>query len=76
MLFRKHVTRATLIGFLAALTPCIVSIEACTGAHYEISMVGHSVRLIAPAYVKRQKNKPALLSDGYSQRRTRALYAR
>ena len=55
VLFRKRVTRAKLIGFLAAQTPCVVAMEACAGGHYwarEISKLGHRVRLIAPAYVK------------------------
>jgi transposase len=66
VLFRKRVTRAKLLGFLAAQTPCVVAMEACAGAHYwarEIGKLGHRVRLIAPAYVKpfvkRQKNDAA-----------------
>ena len=66
VLFRKRITRGKLIGFLAAQSPCIVAMEACAGAHYwarEISKLGHSVRLMAPAYVKpfvkRQKNDAA-----------------
>jgi transposase len=66
VLFRKRVTRAKLIGFLATQAPCIVAMEACAGAHYwarEISKLGHRVRLIAPSYVKpfvkRQKNDAA-----------------
>ena len=66
VLFRKRITRAKLLGFLAAQAPCVVAMEACAGAHYwarEISKLGHSVRLMAPAYVKpfirRQKNDAA-----------------
>jgi transposase len=66
VLFRKRITRGKLIAFLAAQSPCIVAMEACAGAHYwarEISKLGHSVRLMAPAYVKpfvkRQKNDAA-----------------
>src|SRR5260221_13960202 len=66
VLFRKRITRAKLIAFLAAQPPCIVAMEACAGAHYwarEIGKLGHRVRLIAPAYVKpfvkRQKNDAA-----------------
>jgi len=65
-LFRKRVTRAKLLGFLAAQPACVVAMEACAGAHYwgrEIGKLGHRVRLIAPAYVKpfvkRQKNDAA-----------------
>jgi len=66
VLFRKRITRAKLLGFLASQTRCIVAMEACAGAHYwarEIAKLGHHVRLIAPAYVKpfirRQKNDAA-----------------
>jgi len=66
VVFRKRITRGKLINFLAAQSPCIVAMEACAGAHYwarEISKLGHSVRLMAPAYVKpfvkRQKNDAA-----------------
>ena len=66
MVFRKRLTRAKLLGFLATQTPCVVAMEACAGSHYwarEISKLGHTVRLIPPAYVKpfvkRQKNDAA-----------------
>src|SRR5215472_12431905 len=55
VLFRKRITRAKLLSFLAAQTRCVVAMEACAGAHYwarEIGKLGHHVRLIAPAYVK------------------------
>ena len=65
-LFRKRLTRARLLGFLAGQTPCVVAMEACAGAHYwarEIGKLGHAARLIPPAYVKpfvkRQKNDVA-----------------
>ena len=66
MVFHKRLTRAKLLGFVATQTPCVVAMEACAGSHYwarEISKLGHTVRLIPPAYVKpfvkRQKNDAA-----------------
>jgi transposase len=57
---------AKVMEFFAGLLPCLVAMEACGGAHYwarEIGRLGHTVRLIAPAYVKpfvkRQKNDAA-----------------
>ena len=66
VVFRKRLMRAKVLEFFAAQPPCLVALEACGGAHYwarEISRLGHTVRLIPPAYVKpfvkRQKNDVA-----------------
>lgn len=51
---RKTVSRMQLIPPLAALPPCLVGMEACTGAHHwarKIRKLGHSVRIIAPKFV-------------------------
>jgi len=62
-LVRKRLRRDQVLIFFAALPPCMVAMEACGGGHYwgrEIAKLGHTVKLIAPAYVKpfvkRQKN--------------------
>jgi transposase len=64
--FRKKVSRAQLLGFLAKQSPAVVAMEACATAHgwgRAISGLGHEVRLIPPNYVKpfvrRQKNDAA-----------------
>src|SRR5690242_18181849 len=66
LVFRKRLRRGQLLAFLATLPPCTVALEACGSAHYwgrEIAKLGHTVKLIAPAYVKpfvkRQKNDMA-----------------
>src|SRR5215210_7156919 len=55
VVFRKKLRRGQLLAFLATLPRCTVAMEACGSAHYwgrEITKLGHTVRLIAPAYVK------------------------
>lgn len=63
---RKKLSRGQVLVFFADLPPCVVAMEACATAHYwarEIGALGHTVRLIPPAYVKpfvkRQKNDAA-----------------
>ena len=64
--FRKKLTRAQFMAFMAAHPAAVVVMEACGSASYwarELSKAGHEVRLIAPQYVKpfvkRQKNDSA-----------------
>lgn len=62
-LFSRNVRRANLLQFLDTVPRCIVAMEACASSHYwarEIGALGHTAKLIPPAYVKpyvkRQKN--------------------
>ena len=66
VLFRRKLRRHQVLAFFAAQPPCMVAMEACGSAHHwarEIGRLGHTVRLIPPAYVKpfvkRQKNDAA-----------------
>jgi transposase len=68
--FRKRVSRAQFLGFLAKQSPAVVAMEACATAHgwgRAISGLGHEVRLIPPIYVKpfvrRQKNDAQLNAE-------------
>ncbi len=56
---QKKLRRGGVLAFLAKLEPCLIGVEACPTSHFrarEITALGHEVRLIPPAYVKRQKN--------------------
>ena len=63
---RRQLKRRQVLAFFAKLPPCLIGIEACASSHYwarELQALGHTVRLIPPAYVKpyvkRQKNDAA-----------------
>src|SRR5918999_4419106 len=55
ILWRKRLTRHTLMPFMAQLPPILLGIEACGGAHYwarRFREHGHEVKLLAPQFVK------------------------
>ncbi|PDT76527.1 IS110 family transposase [Sinorhizobium sp. BJ1] len=55
VLFSKKLSRGKVLDFFAAQPVCTVALEACGGAHHwgrELMDMGHTVRLIPPAYVK------------------------
>jgi transposase len=55
VVIRKRVSRAKVLEFFRALSPCLVGIEACPSAHYwsrRLQRLGHTVRLMPPSYVK------------------------
>ena len=60
---RRQLKRRYVLAFFQKLPPCLIGIEACASSHYwsrELQALGHTVRLMPPAYVKpyvkRQKN--------------------
>ena len=60
---RRQLRRRNVLAFFQKLQPCLVGIEACASSHHwsrELQALGHTVRLMPPAYVKpyvkRQKN--------------------
>ena len=63
VILRRQLNRRYVLAFFQKLPPCLVGIEACASSHHwsrELQALGHTVRLMAPAYVnpyvKRQKN--------------------
>src|SRR6187551_883769 len=63
VVIRRQLKRRQVVGFFQKLPACLVGIEACASSHHwsrELQALGHTVRLMPPAYVKpyvkRQKN--------------------
>jgi transposase len=63
VIVRRQLKRRHVVTFFEMLSPCLVGIEACASAHHwsrELQALGHTIRLMPPAYVKpyvkRQKN--------------------
>lgn len=53
-LVRPDVKRPKLLELIASLPPCLIGMEACSGAHYwarEFLKFGHLVRIMAPKFV-------------------------
>src|SRR3977135_2960384 len=66
VVIRRQLKRRAVLAFFQKLLPCLVGIEACASSHHwsrELQGLGHTVRLMPPAYVKpyvkRQKNDMA-----------------
>jgi transposase len=54
-LLNKRLSREKLIEFMSKHSPCVVGIEACTGAHYwarTFKGYGHTVKIMSPQFVK------------------------
>ena len=55
VVIRRQIKRRYVMAFFQKLPPCLVGIEACASSHHwsrELQAIGHSVRLMPPAYVK------------------------
>src|SRR3984957_5203719 len=66
VVIRRQLKRRHVLAFFEKLPACLVGIEACASSHHwsrELQALGHTVRLMPPAYVKpyvkRQKNDAA-----------------
>jgi transposase len=63
VVFRRQLKRRNVLAFFQKVPSCLVGMEACATSHHwsrELQALGHTVRLMPPAYVKpyvkRQKN--------------------
>jgi transposase len=54
VLVKPKVSRTDLLPLIAQLPPCVIGMEACSGAHHWARLFrqrGHTVRLMAPKFV-------------------------
>lgn len=54
VVIRRQLKRRGVLAFFEKLPPCLVGIEACASSHHwsrELQALGHTVRLMPPAYV-------------------------
>jgi transposase len=55
VVLRRQLKRRYVLAFFQKLSSCLVGIEACASSHHwsrELQALGHTVRLMSPAYVK------------------------
>lgn len=53
-LVKPEVRRSKLLELIGSLSPCLIGMEACSGAHHwarEFQKLGHTVRIMAPKFV-------------------------
>lgn len=54
VILRKTLKRAQLLPFIAQCPPCLIGMEACSGAHYwgrEFRQLGHDIGIIASKFI-------------------------
>jgi transposase len=55
VVLRKTLSRNKLLPFIAQCPPCLIGMEACSGAHYwgrEFKPLGHQVAILAAQFIK------------------------
>ena len=69
---RKQLKRDQMASFFVTLAPCLIGMEACGSAHHwtrKLQGFGHTVRLMAPQFVKPYvKTNKNLWSSPFLQR--------
>ena len=59
VVMRRQLKRRYVLAFFEKLPACLVGIEACASSHHwsrELKALGHTVKLMPPAYVKPTSN--------------------
>jgi transposase len=62
VVLRRALRRSQVLDFFRKPEPCLVGLETCGSAHYwgqAILSMGNTVRMMPPAYVKRNKTDAA-----------------
>lgn len=62
-LLRRQLRRDQVAEFFANLPPCLVGMDACSGAHHwarKLESLGHTVRLMPPQFVRPYVNSCSL----------------
>jgi transposase len=62
VVLRKRLARVQVLGFFANLPRCLISMEACGGAHYwarELTKLGHEVDPVPCGRARRRRAAPA-----------------
>jgi transposase len=78
VVIRRQLRRRYILAFFQKLPPCLVGIEACASSHHwsrELKALGHTVRLMPPAYVKpyvKRQKKDAADAEAICEAVTRA----
>jgi transposase len=55
VVLKRKLRRGQIFEFFARRDPCLVGMEACSGAHFwarELTALGHEVWIMPPSYVK------------------------
>src|SRR5947209_13456553 len=83
---KRKLARGKVLEFFATLPACLVGLEACGAAHYwarELAKLGHTVRLMAPQYMRRDLEAHSRIRvngagrrDAGHARRSRCMEAR
>jgi transposase len=71
VILRRRMQRKSIAVLGAKLSPCIIAMEACCGAHHlgrVLSTLGHTVRLMSPEYVR-----PYVKAQKMTEMRKRSL---